>query len=240
MKVNGKRVKEDLTCEKGDLIEVYTRPAPVKVLPVPVYQDDNIAVFNKPCGITSEDFFSEVRALIPSARAVHRLDRNTRGITVFALNAAAEVELLAGFKSRAFKKLYVTEVVGVPERSEATLVGYLIKDAEKGEVTVYSERRAGAVEIKTHYRVLKSSGGISALEVELLTGRTHQIRAHLAHAGYPIVGDGKYGNFEYNRKIGERHQRLQAFSLTLAFDGGSPLGYLSGVEFSLPKEFGDI
>ena len=96
----------------------------------------------------------------------------------------------------------------------------------------------GDVEIKTAYRVVSSKGEFSTLEVELLTGKTHQIRAHLAHIGHPIIGDEKYGNYAINRAFGEKHQRLQAFSITLSFKSGSPLYYLDGKEISVQKEFG--
>lgn len=239
IKVNGKRVKEDLICEKDDLIEVYAPKLKEDGQGVqPIYFDENVAVFNKPEGITTEDFYEKIKTNFPPAIAVHRLDRNTKGILLFALNQIAEQELLYGFKYRTFQKLYLAEVVGVPKNRQAVLTAYLYKDAKESTVYVHDQKRVGDVEIKTAYRVVKESGQTSVLEVELLTGRTHQIRAHLAHIGHPIIGDGKYGDYEANKKYGEKKQRLQAYKITLVFNEKSSLYYLNGKSFEVEKQFG--
>lgn len=234
VKLNGKRVKDDLMCEIGDLIEVYyVDSIPLNI----VYADENVVALNKPAGITSEDFYEKIKAAYPSALAVHRLDRNTRGIMIYALNKSAEAELINGFKERTFKKLYVAEVKGVPSVSSALLTAYLEKDESSGGVYIHNSKQSGDVEIKTAYRVLKSSGGTAVLEVELITGKMHQIRAHLSHIGHPIIGDGRYGDVAFNKKMGCSTQRLQAFSLTLFFSEGDKLFYLNGRELSVSREF---
>ena len=238
VKLNGKRIGEDLTCEKGDLIEIYAEESDFSPRPPsPEYADENVAVFFKREGITSEDFYASILNRFPSALAVHRLDRNTRGLTIFALNKCAEAELIAGFKNRKFEKYYLAEIFGSFEKDGDLLTAYLVKDAEKSRVFVYDTPRAGAVKIQTAYRTIKRSGDTSLLEVELITGKTHQIRAHLAHAGHPIVGDGKYGKAPQNKQKHAKTQRLTAYRLVLHFDKNSPLYYLDGKAFSLKEEF---
>jgi len=239
VKVNGKRVKDDLICEIGDLIEVY---APIKreeeEKTEAIFLDENVAVFNKKEGTTTEEFCEKLKKDFPSLIAVHRLDRNTKGIILFALNKVAERELLQGFKKRTFQKLYLAEVVGVPKKKQDVMTAYLYKDAKESTVYVHDQKRANDVEIKTAYRVVEDNGQTSVLEVELLTGRTHQIRAHLAHIGHPIIGDGKYGDYEANKKYGEKKQRLQAYKITLFFDKTSPLHYLNERVFEVERQFG--
>ena len=233
IKLNGKRVNSDLTCEKGDLIEVYTD---ISSLPAPVFSDENIAVFNKPAGTLSEDFYLSVKEVFPSALAVHRLDRNTRGLIVYALNAVSERELLAGFKNRTFRKFYLAEVVGSPSPAAATLTAYLYKDAESGYAVVRSSPLKGYEKIKTAYKTRKNGEFTSLLEVELITGKTHQIRAHLKFIGNPIVGDEKYGDAAFNKSRGIHRQRLQAYRIVFRFGKDSPLAYLDGKEISVPEE----
>lgn len=237
VKLNGKRTGTDEMCEIGDLIEVYAEKKQDKPLDI-IYSDDNVAVLNKPFGVETDELEKRLKEEIPSARAVHRLDRNTRGVIIYALSDEAEAELKKGFKDRTFKKIYLAEVWGVPEKSSAVIRAYLEKDAASGTVYIHDTRQKGDVEIATAYTVLSSSGSTSVLEVELLTGRTHQIRAHLAHIGHPIIGDGKYGDRDVNKRFHASVQRLQAKSITLAFPPSSPLAYLDGREFSVPAEIG--
>lgn len=228
VKVNGARVSKDGRVSVGDKIEVYYDGEDKRTL-TEIYKDEDVLAAYKPSGVTSEDFFDYVKSVYPSAEFIHRLDRNTDGIMIFALGKSAEEELLKGFKQRTFDKYYLAEVYGVPAPDAAVLTGYLKKDPEKAEVRVYRDKTAGAVEIKTAYKVLKKSGATSVLEVKLITGKTHQIRAHLASVGHFILGDGKYGKESVNRKYGFKSQRLTAYRLVLNFDGGK-LGRLDGKE----------
>lgn len=231
IKVDGVRVGEDCTVGPGSVVQVYYDARP----PIPVlFEDENLLVADKPRGIVAEEiaalFREEGKEIIP----VHRLDRNTRGILLFAKNAAAEKALTDGFRARAFEKYYRARVYGVPAKRHACLTAYLVKDAARGFVKIYDEKVPRGAEIRTEYELERDNGdGTSTLLVRLHTGKTHQIRAHLAHIGHFIVGDGKYGKAEINRRYGEKSQALAAVRLVLHFPPDSPLSQYEGKEFKL-------
>lgn len=230
IKVNGTRVSKDLYVDCGDEITVYYDGEKPSVQYKILYSDENVLVVYKPKGITSEDFFKEL-SKDETLYFCHRLDRNTDGVMIFARNEASYNEIVCGFKDRSFKKLYRARVYGVMDKKEKLLEGYLFKDAKNSIVTVTDEKVKGSVNIRTKYRVLSTDGETSILEVELLTGRTHQIRAHLAHVGHFILGDGKYGNNAIDKKFGVKDLALSAISLTLRFDKEDYLYYLNEKTF---------
>ena len=158
--------------------------------------------------------------------AVHRLDRNTMGLVVFALNKPTETEMLRVFKVRDIDKTYSAVVTGTPKSGNVVLKAFLFKDAKKSQVYISPVSKVGYVPIETHYKVIKRQNELSLLEVELVTGRTHQIRAHLAYEKLPIVGDGKYGNNNVNRKYRCKEQLLACTKVAFHFDAKSPLHYL--------------
>ena len=234
VKVNGKRVNSDVTLTVGDLVEVYYTPNTIEKY-TKIYTDENVAVIYKKSGYLSEVVFEALKDEYPTARFIHRLDRNTDGVMIFALNDMAEESLIKGFKERYFDKKYHAVVKGVPKQKSAILSAYLLKDKDAATVTVLDKKVDGAVPIKTGYTVMEDRGDTALLEVTLYTGKTHQIRAHLAYIGHPIIGDGKYGDFETNEQKGVKAQMLTAYSLTLNFDKSSPLNYLDKKTFVYSK-----
>ena len=231
VKVNGVRVKADFKTDVGDKIEVYYDGEDKRADTV-LYQDENVLVVYKPSGITSEDFYALLCKKYSGVGFIHRLDQNTDGVMIFSLNADSEKELLYGFKHRTFDKYYLAEVVGTPKKASDELVAYLVKDAEKSEVRVFDSPVKGSEKIITSYTVLKSSGETSLLEVKLITGKTHQIRAHMAFYGHFIIGDGKYGDNQINKTFKAKYQRLTASKIVFNFNSNL-LSYLNGKEIKL-------
>lgn len=199
-----------------------------------VFEDENILCINKPrgTGVAAADgensLEERLRPLYGDVRPVHRLDVQTAGLVLFARNERAEQALLDAIRERKVEKYYRCTVLGVPEEREATKRAYLLKDADAALVKIFDEPRPGAKEILTRYRTVTAGKDKSTLEVELLTGRTHQIRAHMAHLGHPLLGDDRYGDRSFNRQEKADHLDLTAVRLVLHFEKNSPLAYLDG------------
>ena len=236
IKVNGKRVSEDVLLEVGDVVEVYYIMQSIPNGFEEIYKDENIVVVDKKSGVLSEKVYEQISAIYPSAKFIHRLDRNTSGVMIFALNSVSEEELLCGFKNRIFDKKYKALVYGIPKQKKAILNAYLLKDSQNSLVKIFDKKVDGSVAIKTGYEVVETYEKTSLLSVTLYTGKTHQIRAHLAHIGHFIIGDGKYGNNEINKLFSAKSQSLCSSLLTLHFDKKSPLFYLDGKSFSSRQE----
>ena len=160
----------------------------------------------------------------------NRIDRNTGGIVIAAKTAEALRVLNQKIKDREMDKRYLAIVEGAPKPREGSLKGYLFKDAKKNRVFVTDTPQAGSKSCQTNYKTLASRNGLSLVECELITGRTHQIRAQFAHAGHPLLGDGKYGKLD--KRFDRNYQALYSYKLTFQFttDAGA-LEYLNGKSF---------
>ena len=232
VRVNGVRVSSDVPLRRGDEVAYYLSAAQAARTGFAVlFEDDNVIVADKESGVNSEAVFSALSER-GEAHFIHRLDRNTAGLLIFAKNAQAAEELLAAFRTRRVIKEYLALVAGTPSPKHAVLTAYLKKDAVRATVRI-SGRPVGE-KIVTEYEVL-APGDTALLKVTLHTGKTHQIRAHLAHIGHPIVGDEKYGDHAFNRAHHATRQRLIAKSLTLHTEG--ELAYLAGRTFISAHNF---
>ena len=210
IRVNGVRCGEDAVVSGGDQLAVYIDDrfltAPAKVL----YEDGQILALEKPQGlpvdvdadgIGEDTLLSRARALYPSAELCHRLDAGTGGVTLLALTDEAHVSLISAFKNHRIEKTYRCLVVGCPERPEGELVHYLRKDADAALVKETGPNRPGAMRAALKYRVIERRGEVTLVEIDLGTGRTHQIRAQMALIGCPVVGDDKYGDRAANKRL---------------------------------------
>lgn len=204
-----------------------------------VYEDENILIINKPNNIEvvgKDSVTSILEKEYPYVSPCHRLDRNTTGLLLFAKNEEALNILLDKFKSREIEKHYLAKVYGIPKKKSERLTAYLFKDNKKAIVYISDTPKTGYVKIQTSYTVLEKheKENYSILDVDLHTGKTHQIRAHLAHIGFPIIGDGKYGINEINKCFNCKVQQLCSYILKFNFvtDAGI-LNYLSKQEIKL-------
>lgn len=217
-----------------------------------LYEDENILLANKPSGISVHDDEAggetliaqilsylkskgewnpeEENAFIPAL--CNRIDRNTSGIVIAAKNAEALRIMNDKIKNREMSKYYLCVVLGEIEPKSGTVKGYIFKDSKQNRVYVRKTPSPGAKTAITKYTTLKTNGSLSLVECELITGRTHQIRAQMASIGHPLVGDGKYGKNSENKKYGMKHQALCSYKLVFNFKTPSgSLEYLNGKSF---------
>ncbi len=233
VKVNNARIKENSTVKEGTLITVFYQPKESKEWFELVFADENIVIVNKRAGIevvseTERDLLSILKQTYPTIRAVHRLDRNTEGLTIFALNDVAEKALNSAFKNRKeITKKYVLLVDGRVDIEKIKRTVYLKKMPNLAKVWISEVKTSGYEPISTEFDVVEYRGEQTLMEAALITGKTHQIRAHIAYYGYPIVGDNKYG------KSKEKVLHLTANFLAFQFAAKSPLKYLNSQTFEI-------
>lgn len=243
IKINDKRISENCVLKTGDELKIYIADDLLfsqKDIPI-IYEDENIVVFDKPIDIevTGENSLTSYAQKKYGAKAnpCHRLDRNTSGLVLFAKNNNSLNELLNAFKNHTIEKHYICLVVGIPHKDYEKLEAYLFKDAKKSLVYISNKQMPGYQKIITHYKVLKKNldKNISLLDVQLETGKTHQIRAHLAYIGHPIIGDGKYGLNKINKDFKQKTQLLSSYSLSFNLDSSSKLSYLNNLTIKQKK-----
>ena len=233
VKVNNIRQKEDIVVQKGDKITVYYIEKEQKEWYSLVYSDDNVLIVNKRAGIevvseSERDLLSILKLEFGEVYAVHRLDRNTEGLTIFAKNKTIESELLNEFKTRkSIDKRYALFVHGRVDISKIKRTVYLKKVENLSKVWISEVKTSGFEPISTEFSVIQYLGDKTLLEAKLITGKTHQIRAHIAYYGYPIVGDQKYGKDDF------KQMHLTANYLAFNFDKKSKLNYLNKLNFEI-------
>ena len=265
IKLNGKKQPLSTRVQAGDEIKLFLLPDQLRAAPqegpaflrakypaAVVYEDAQLLIADKPAGLPVTDErqpdtlihrvqlylyqkgeYQPGEAFTPAL--CHRLDTGTSGLVLVAKTAPALEALISLIRARRIKKEYLCVTFGRPSPAAATLNGWLKKDAANGKVSVTDHPAPGAVPIETRYETMAVSGRLALLRVELVTGRTHQIRAHLASIGCPILGDGKYGQNTVNRQLHFKYQALCAWRLTFLADCPAPLSAVNGKSFTLDK-----
>ena len=245
VRVNGTRAQSGVSVSAGDELKIYLSQAPDFSLEI-LFDEDGVLALYKPDGlpvdvdtdgIGEDTVLSRLKRLYPDACLVHRLDTYTSGVMLAAKDKDTAEQLEKMFREHLFIKHYHALVLGNMPQRKGELCAYLVKDAKSAQVRVSDKNSPGALEIQTNYTVMSqeqlSGYTVSKLLVEIPTGRTHQIRAHLAHISHPLVGDDKYGNRQANKALSARTPRLECCEIRVK--DNEILPFLSGKRLELPK-----
>jgi 23S rRNA pseudouridine955/2504/2580 synthase len=252
IKLNDLKAEPETVLKQDDLVQLYLSDETIekfrekKTLKQTdihfktIYEDDNILVVNKPIGLSTQPDETSSRNLVDEIKmyldakeenisftfkpaVCNRLDKNTSGLVIAAKNYDALKQTNKAIRERSIKKLYMAKVHGIINK-DLELKDYLIKNENKNMVKIVKENTENAKEIITYAHPVKTEGNYTWLEIEIETGRAHQIRAHLSFIGHPVAGDKKYG-----RKDSEKYQVLHAYKLVFGGYEGE-LAYLNGLE----------
>ena len=249
VRLDGLRIQKEIPVHAGQELRVYLPDSAGNSSSLRViYEDEDVILVNKPAGISVESdepgslSLTELCRLHVAAKdpstfspmPCHRLDNKTTGLCLFAKNAYALQVLQEAFRERTVEKYYICLVRGIPKPPAAECRAFLMKNAEKGKVRILDREVPGALPVITAYETLES-GPVSRLRIHLVTGRTHQIRAHLAALGHPLLGDDLYGDRGFNRQHKARSLKLCAVSLTVYTGNRLPL--LEGKTFTVSPPF---
>ena len=246
IRINNKRINKDTIVFENDIISIFIIDEILfgRTISVnKIYEDENILVIFKESGISvvSNNPSEETITTLLSKnyefiKPCHRLDRNTSGLVLFAKNETSLSILLDKFKNHEIEKHYLATVYGIPKKTEDTLFAYLFKDSKKSLVYISDTPKKNYSKIITNYKVVSSNrkDNTSILDINLITGKTHQIRAHLSHIGFPIIGDGKYGKNEINKKFNQKTQALSSYMIKFNFKTDSGiLNYLNNKQIKI-------
>ncbi len=247
IRINNVKVSNNQIIHYGDEITVYIADELLlnmqNILINKIYEDNNILIINKPEGIQVIDKDIKIQTITTILKSkyeyikpCHRIDRNTKGLVLFAKNELSYNILLNKFKNKEIEKHYLAIIYGIPKKEHDILEAYLFKDSKKSLVYISNELKKGYQKILTEYTIIKKDlkNNITYLDINLHTGKTHQIRAHLSYIGYPIIGDGKYGKNDINKKFGKKTQELYSYSLKFNFKSDSSiLNYLNSKTINL-------
>ncbi len=251
VKVNGNRVKEDYIVNAGDSIDIYIIDELLLGREEDgfsiIYDDENLIIANKAAGLPVHPDRNQKEATLidklqkkfgPDVALCHRLDRNTSGLIIAAKNQPSLDILLQKIKDKEIEKYYQCIVLGQMEKNQEELIAYHDKNEQISRVFISDVKTLGSQKIITRYKVIDTFQDTSLLEVELITGKTHQIRAHLAHVGHPIIGDGKYGTNIINKQYSAKCQLLCAYKLVFNFSTTAHhLNYLNNKSFEIKAPF---
>lgn len=242
VRVNGTRVNTNVMLNIGDEVVLFTAH-PMKEVPV-IYQDEEVLIINKPAGLNSDEHEATSFSVLDWVKLhhptdedpslVHRLDNQTSGLMIIARNEKARIALEDDFRLGRVIKQYTALIAGSPRPEKAVMTAWLVKDAGNARVSIHQKELPAGRKIITEYDTIQS-GAVSRLLVTLHTGRTHQIRAHLAFLGHPVLGDEVYGSREVNRNTSAKG--LQLCATGLSFHPGCGLQQLQGKRFEIAPPF---